>query len=43
MSENEMLSLLETDGMLVKRPLFITDKSVCVGFREEEWKRALLG
>jgi len=41
MSEEEMLSLLATDGMLVRRPLLITDSAVLVGFREEEWKGAL--
>ncbi len=37
MSEEEMLSLLSTDGMLVKRPLLVDDDLVLVGFREEEW------
>ncbi len=37
MSENEMLTLLSTDGMLVKRPLLIDDNFVLVGFRETEW------
>ena len=38
MSEDEMLSLLATDGMLVKRPLLIGDDFVFVGFKEAEWK-----
>ena len=38
MSENEKLSLLSTDGMLVKRPLLISDNFVLVGFKETEWK-----
>ncbi len=42
MSEEEMLSLLATDGMLVKRPLLITETSVLVGFREAEWEASLL-
>lgn len=42
-SEDELLSLLSTDGMLVKRPLVISDSSILVGFKEEEWKKALLG
>lgn len=41
MSEDEMLNLLSTDGMLVKRPLLIGDGFVLVGFKEDEW-RALL-
>ena len=37
MSEDEMLKLLATDGMLVKRPLLIGDDFVLVGFKEAEW------
>ncbi len=37
MSEEEMLKLLATDGMLVKRPLLIGDDFVLVGFKEAEW------
>ena len=38
MSEDEMLKLLATDGMLVKRPLLISDNFVLVGFKESEWE-----
>ena len=38
MSENEMLELLASDGMLVKRPLLIGDDFVLVGFKETDWK-----
>ena len=38
MSEEEQLQLLSTDGMLVKRPLLVTDKGVFPGFREKEWE-----
>ena len=41
MTEEEQLRLLSTDGMLVKRPILITEKSVTVGFRENEWAAAL--
>ena len=41
MSEDEMLSLLATDGMLVKRPLLVSDDFVLVGFKEAEWKAKL--
>ena len=41
MSEEEMLRLLATDGMLVKRPLLIGDGFVLVGFKEAEWKERL--
>jgi arsenate reductase len=37
MTDDEMLKLLATDGMLVKRPLLIGDDFVLVGFKESEW------
>ena len=42
MSEDEMLKLLASDGMLVKRPLLIGDSFVLVGFKEAEWSAALI-
>lgn len=41
MNEEEMLKLLSTDGMLVKRPLVIGDGFVLVGFKEIEWENRL--
>lgn len=41
MSEEEMLSLLATDGMLVKRPLLVGDNFVLTGFKEKEWAEVL--
>ena len=41
MPEDEMLKLLASDGMLVKRPLVIGDSFVLVGFKEAEWSAAL--
>lgn len=41
MSETEMLQLLSTDGMLVKRPLVVGDDFVLVGFKENEWLEKL--
>ncbi len=41
MSEEEQLELLASDGMLVKRPLLITQKGILTGFKEEEWERIL--
>ncbi len=38
MSEEEQLKLLATDGMLVKRPLVVTDEFVLAGFKEKEWQ-----
>ena len=37
MSEDEMLGLLSTDGMPVKRPILIGEDFVLVGFKEAEW------
>lgn len=41
MSEEEQLKLLATDGMLVKRPIIISDKAILTGFREKEWTEKL--
>ena len=41
MSEDEQLTLLATDGMLVKRPLVIGDDFVLTGFKEQQWKETL--
>lgn len=38
MSEEEQLELLATDGMLVKRPILVTEDNVLVGFKEKEWE-----
>ena len=42
MSEDEQLKLLASDGMLVKRPLVISDGFILIGFRENEWQQKLL-
>ena len=42
MTEEEMLTLLATDGMLVKRPLLISDDFVLIGFKESDWAAKLL-
>ena len=39
MSEEEQISLLATNGKLVKRPLLITDELVLVGFKPAEWDK----
>ena len=39
MTEDEMIELLSTNGMLVKRPLIIGEDFVLVGFKEAEWDR----
>lgn len=43
MTIEEQLQLLSSDGMLVKRPILVTDDGqVLTGFREEHWHTALL-
>ena len=37
MSESEQFALLASDGMLVRRPLFISEEQVLVGFKPEIW------
>lgn len=41
MTEDEMLQLLSTDGMLVKRPILVADNFVLVGFKESEWNEKI--
>ena len=41
MSEDEILKLLATDGMLVRRPLLVGNDFVLVGFKEVEWESCL--
>ena len=41
MTEEEKLKLLATDGMLVKRPILITDKVILIGFKESKWNEEL--
>lgn len=42
MSEEEQLRLLASDGMLVKRPLIVTETAVLTGFKAEAWEKELL-
>ncbi len=39
MSEAEQLALLASDGMLVKRPILVTEDTVLVGHKAEEYAR----
>ena len=41
MTDEEKLRLLAGDGMLVKRPIIVTDDKVLVGFKEPEWEKLL--
>jgi arsenate reductase len=38
MSDDEALHLLATNGMLVKRPILVSD-TVLVGFKADEWEK----
>ena len=42
MDEDEIVSLLASDGMLVKRPILLAGEQVLVGFQEAQWAQALL-
>ena len=38
MTDAQMLKILASDGMIVKRPLLIGDNFALVGFKEPEWE-----
>ncbi len=37
--DEEKIKLLASDGMLIKRPLLITDNLILVGFKQSEWEK----
>ncbi|WP_409271196.1 arsenate reductase family protein [Neobacillus sp. SCS-31] len=41
-SEEELLDILASDGMLLKRPILTDGKKVTVGFKEEDYKEMWL-
>ena len=41
MTGDEKLNLLSSNGMLIKRPILITDTKVLLGFKEKEWTENL--
>ena len=41
MSEDEQFELLVSDGMLVKRPLLVSEKAVIPGFKEKDWESVI--
>lgn len=41
MTEEEQYALLATDGMLVKRPVFVGETFAIPGFKEADWIKAL--
>lgn len=40
MTETEKIELLASDGMLIKRPLLITEKEIFIGFKEQKWQES---
>lgn len=43
MTDEEKIKVLASNGMLIKRPIFISDKGILIGFKEKEWKDTLKG
>lgn len=41
MSDKEKIKLLANDGMLIRRPLLISNKGIFIGFKEDNWKQLL--
>ena len=41
MTDLEKLELLSSDGMLIKRPILISENEVLVGFKEKEWEKLI--
>jgi arsenate reductase len=41
-SKDELLDILSSNGMIVKRPIIVSDDFVLVGFNEKEWKEKLV-
>lgn len=38
MTDEGKIDILASDGMLVKRPIFISDDGILIGFKQEEWE-----
>jgi transcriptional regulator, Spx/MgsR family len=41
LSESELIDILATNGLMVKRPILLAGDTVLVGFKEEEWSQLL--
>lgn len=41
LSTEEQIELLASDGMLLKRPLLVGEKTILHGFKQDEWSKAL--
>ena len=42
LNEDEKISLLVSNGMLMKRPLGVTNDKILLGFKVDEWNKTLL-
>ena len=40
-SDDEKIKLLASNGMLIKRPILISQNTVLVGFKEDEWRKII--
>lgn len=36
-SDDEKIKILASNGMLIKRPILVTEKAILLGFKQEEW------
>ena len=41
MTEDEQLKLLASNGILVKRPILVSEDKILLGFKEEEWNKII--
>lgn len=41
MKEEEQIKLLASNGMLIKRPILVSENTILVGFKEKEWEEHL--
>lgn len=41
-SDDKLLDILASDGMLIKRPIFDAGEAILIGFKEADWQKALL-
>ena len=40
-NEDTLLEILSTNGMLIKRPLVVYENGILLGFKKDEWEKAL--
>lgn len=42
LSQSELIDILASNGLMVKRPILLADNNVMIGFKEDEWTELLL-